>query len=74
MILGSNIEPLAPINDILNTITYRHYQQCTPHISLNILLQLKLCIPINEILLWTDSIAKAISTATGKEIIIYMCV
>lgn len=66
IVLGSNIEPLASINDILNTISYRIYQQCTPYISLNILLPLKLCIPFNEISLWTNLIATAVSAATGK--------
>ncbi|CAF3582391.1 unnamed protein product [Rotaria sordida] len=66
IILGSNIEPLASINDILNTINYRIYQQCIPYISLNILLPLKLCIPFNEISLWTNLIANAVSAATGQ--------
>ncbi len=65
IILGSNIEPLASINDILNTINYPTYQQCTPYIPLNILLPLKLCIPLNEISLWTNLIATAVSAATG---------
>jgi len=67
--LGSNIEPLPPINDILNTISYRDYQQCTPYISLNLLLQLKLCIPLNEISLWINLITKAVSAAMGKKYI-----
>ncbi len=71
IILGSNIEPLPSINDILNTISYRDYQQCIPYISLNILLKLKLCIPVNEISLWINLITKAVSTATGKNKIIY---
>ena len=66
IILGSNIEPLASINDILNTINYRIYQQCVPYISLNILLPLKLCIPFNEISLWTNLIANAVSAAISK--------
>lgn len=66
--LGSNIEPLASVNDILSTIPYRSYQQCTPHISLNTLLRLKLCVPLNEISLWTNLITKAISVATGNEL------
>jgi len=66
IILGSNIEPLPSINDILNTISYRDYQQCVPYISLNILLRLKLCIPLNEISLWINLITKAVSAATGK--------
>lgn len=66
IVLGSNIEPLASINDILNTISYRVYQQCTPYISLSILLPLRLCIPLNEISLWTSLIASAVSAATGK--------
>ncbi|CAF0877176.1 unnamed protein product [Rotaria sp. Silwood1] len=66
IILGSNIEPLASINDILNSINYRIYQQCIPYISLNILLPLKLCIPFNEISLWTNLIANAVSAATGQ--------
>ncbi|CAF3399711.1 unnamed protein product [Rotaria socialis] len=64
--LGSNIEPLASINDILNTIIYPDYQQCVPYISLNILLQLELCISINEISLWMNLITKAVSTATHQ--------
>ncbi|CAF2376052.1 unnamed protein product [Rotaria sp. Silwood2] len=70
IILGSNIEPLASINDILNTIPYRYYQQCVPYISLNILLRLKLCIPLNEISLWINLITKAVSAATGKKIFV----
>jgi hypothetical protein len=66
IVLGSNIEPLASINDILSTIPYQIYQQCTPYISLNILLPLNLCIPFNQISLWTNLIANAISAATGK--------
>src|SRR6202044_3882399 len=65
--LGSNIEPLPSINDMLNTIPYRSYQQCIPYISLNILLQLKLCIPFNEISLWINLITKAVSAATGNK-------
>lgn len=66
--LGSNIEPLPSINDILNTISYRNYQQCIPYISLNILLKLKLCIPLNEISSSISLITKAVSAATGKEL------
>jgi hypothetical protein len=66
IVLGSNIEPLASINDILHTLNYQIYQQCTPYISLNILLPLKLCIPFNQISLWTNLIASAVSAATGK--------
>ena len=65
VVLGSNIEPLASVNDILQSISYRVYQQCTPYISLNILLTLRLCIPINEISLWTNVIANAVAAATG---------
>ncbi|CAF3578872.1 unnamed protein product [Adineta steineri] len=66
LILGSNIAPLASTNDILNTIPYRYYQQCEPYISLNILLKLKLCIPLNDISLWIDLITKAISITTEQ--------
>ncbi len=66
IVLGPNIEPLASINDILSTINYRVYQQCVPYISLNILLPLRLCIPFNQISLWTNLIASAVSAATGK--------
>jgi hypothetical protein len=66
IILGSNIEPLASINDILNTINYPTYQQCTPYISLNILLPLRFCIPFNQISLWTNLVANAVSAALGK--------
>ncbi|CAF3961528.1 unnamed protein product, partial [Adineta steineri] len=66
LILGSNIEPLASTNDILNTIRYQYYQQCEPYISLSILLKLKLCIPLNEISLWIDLITKAISITTEQ--------
>ena len=66
-VFGSNIEPLPSINDILNTIPSRTYQQCTPYISTSILLQLKLCIPINEISIWMNLIDKAGSVATSKE-------
>jgi hypothetical protein len=69
LVLGSNIEPLASINDILNTISYRVYQQCTPYISLNILLPLQLCIPFNEISLWINLITNAVIAATGKVLI-----
>jgi hypothetical protein len=62
-ILGSNIEPLPSINDILKTMSF---QQCVPYISLKILLRLKLCIPLNEISLWINSITNAIAIATGK--------
>ncbi|CAF3387595.1 unnamed protein product [Rotaria sp. Silwood1] len=72
IILGSNIEPLASINDILNSINYRIYQQCIPYISLNILLPLKLCIPFNEISLWTNLIANAVSAATGQSSVTVM--
>ena len=66
IVLGSNNEPLPSIDDILSAINYRIYQQCTPYISLNILLPLKLCIPFNEISLWINLIANAVSVATGK--------
>jgi hypothetical protein len=66
IVLGSNIEPLASITDILSTINYRIYQQCTPYIPLNILLPLTLCIPFNQISLWTNLIASAVSAATGN--------
>jgi hypothetical protein len=69
IVLGANIEPLASISDILSTINYRIYQQCTPYISLNILLPLKLCIPFSEIPLWTTLIASAVAAATGKRIL-----
>lgn len=65
IVLGSNVESLASISDMLSTVSYRIYQQCTPFISLNILLPLKLCIPLNEISLWTNVIANAVSAATG---------
>jgi hypothetical protein len=66
IVLGSNIEPLASITDILSSISYRIYQQCVPYISLNTLLPLRLCIPLNQISLWTNLIASAVSAATGK--------
>lgn len=66
IVLGSNIEPLASINDILNTISFRIYQQCVPYIPLSILLPLRLCIPVNEISLWTNLIANAVAAALGK--------
>ncbi len=66
LVLGSNIEPLASVTDILSTISYRIYQQCTPYIPLNMLLPLTLCIPFNQISLWTNLIASAVSAATGK--------
>lgn len=69
MVLGANIEPLASVDEILRTITFRLYQQCTPYISLNILLSLRLCIPINEISLWTGLIANAVAAATGSVVI-----
>jgi len=72
IVLGSNIEPLASINDILNTITYRIYQQCVPYISLNMLLPLKFCIPFNQISLWTSLVANAVSAATGKISIFFL--
>ncbi len=65
-ILGSNIEPLPSINEILNTISYRTYQQCLPYISLNILLRLELCIPLNEISLWINLITRAVSAAMNE--------
>ncbi len=55
------------MNDILNTVPYRDYQQCRPHISVNILLRLKLCIPLNEISLWVGLVTKAVSAATGND-------
>jgi len=72
IVLGSNIEPLASINDILNTINYPTYQQCTPYISLNILLPLRFCIPFNQISLWTNLVANAVSAAIGKIFIFYL--
>ncbi len=66
MILGSNIEPLPSINEIFNTIPYRTYQQCLPYISLNILLQLEFCIPLNEISLWINLITRAVSAAMNE--------
>ena len=66
IVLGSNIEPLASINDILNTINFRIYQQCVPYIPLSILLPLRLCIPMNEISLWTNLIANAVAAALGR--------
>ena len=70
IVLGANIEPLASVDEILRTINYRIYQQCTPYISLNILLTLRLCIPMNEISLWTNLIATAVATATGRFILL----
>jgi len=67
IVLGSNIEPLPSISDILSTITYRIYQQCTPYISTNILLPLQICIPLNQISLWTNAIANAVSVVTGRD-------
>ncbi|CAF1204774.1 unnamed protein product [Adineta ricciae] len=72
IVLGSNVEPLASITDILSTVSYRIYQQCTPFISLNILLPLKLCIPLNEISLWTNVVANAVSAATGQSSVTVM--
>ena len=69
MVLGANIEPLASVDEILRTINFRLYQQCTPYISLNILLSLRLCIPMNEISLWTGLIASAVAAATGRVVI-----
>ena len=66
IVLGANIEPLASVNDILRTIDFRIYQQCAPYIPLSILLPLNLCIPVNEISLWTTLITNAVATATGK--------
>lgn len=66
IVLGSNIEPLASVSDILRTVNFRIYQQCIPYISLDILLRLRLCIPINEIALWTNVIANAVAAATGR--------
>lgn len=66
IVLGANVEPLAPLNDILRTIDFRIYQQCIPYISTNILLPLKMCIPMNEISSWTNLVANAVATATGK--------
>lgn len=66
IVLGANVEPLAPLNDILRTIDFRIYQQCIPYISTNILLPLKMCIPMNEIASWTNLVANAVATATGK--------
>lgn len=66
IVLGSNIEPLASVNDILSTINYQAYQQCTPYIPLTILLPLKFCIPFEQISLWTNLVANAVSAATGK--------
>lgn len=65
--LGSNIEPLPSMNDIFNTIPYRTYQQCVPYLSLDILLRLELCIPLNEIPAWIPTITDAVSTAMNKE-------
>lgn len=65
IVLGSNIEPLASISDILRTVNFRIYEQCTPYISLDILLRLRMCIPMNEISLWTNVIANAVAVATG---------
>jgi hypothetical protein len=64
-ILGSNIEPFTSINEILNTISHRSYHQCVPYISFNMLLPLKLCVPVNEIPRWSNLITKAVSAATG---------
>ena len=64
--LGSNIEALAPIQDILEAIPYRHYQQCTPYLPLNALLPLKLCIPVQEISSKIDLITRAVSAAMGE--------
>jgi hypothetical protein len=50
----------------LNTISYRTYQQCLPYISLNILLRLELCIPLNEISLWINLITRAVSAAMNE--------
>ncbi|CAF2104402.1 unnamed protein product [Rotaria magnacalcarata] len=72
IVLGSNIEPLASINDMLNTNNYQIYQQCVPYISLNILLPLNICIPFNEISLWTNLIASAVSAATGQSSVTVM--
>ncbi|CAF0904049.1 unnamed protein product, partial [Adineta ricciae] len=66
LILGSNIEPFSSLNDILNMIPYRSYQQCVPYVPLDLLLQLKLCVPFHEISSYINSITKSISIATGQ--------
>ena len=63
--LGFNIEPLAPIHDILQTMVYHHYEQCTPYTPLNILLPLRLCVPITEIPSKISLISRAVSAAIG---------
>jgi hypothetical protein len=63
--LGFNIEPLAPIHDILATMAYHHYQQCTPYMPLNILLPLRLCVPIKEISSKVNLISRAVSAVIG---------
>ena len=49
VLLGSNIEPLLPINELLQTVPHLQYQQCSPLIPLEKLVPIKLCIPFNEI-------------------------
>lgn len=63
--LGFNIEPLAPIHDILETMAYHHYQQCTPYTPLHILLPLRLCVPIKEISSKINLISRAVTAAIG---------
>ena len=65
-ILGSNIEPLPSINEIFNIIPHRTFQQCLPYISLNILLRLEFCIPLNEISSWISLITRAVSAAMNE--------
>jgi hypothetical protein len=72
IILGLNIESLASINDICNTINYRIYQQCIPYIPSNILLPLRFCIPFNEIALWTNLVANTVPVATGKIFVLFL--
>lgn len=64
--LGSNVEPLASVDDMLKTITYRSYQQCTAYIALKILLPLQICVPFDEISSAIPLITEAVSTATGN--------
>lgn len=64
--LGSNVEPLVSINDMLKAVPYRSYQQCTPYISLKILLPLKICAPFDEIPSAIPLVTEAVAAATGK--------
>jgi hypothetical protein len=69
IILGSNIEPLLSVENILKSIPHVYYQQCTPFVSFTDLFPLRICIPFDEISSHIELISRGVIAATGKSLL-----